>query len=539
MSQFKRILSDILYVSKITGTKNKKILVFSSIVLSQLTAFTDVAIISIFSLLVVGEKSNIYYVDLTLDYIEKNKFILIIFVILRFIFIYFQRIILKKIELNVSKNLKVYILKEIFDKKNYSVADSYFYINTLSSHISFFYSSFAALINSLLQILAYSFYLILTDIKTIGLFGIGVAILIYPIFLIVKKARSFMHQSYEENQLSSGELQRVVDNLYLIKILKMENLEVKNFSDTLDRLNFNLLNNLKYGLYNSYLPSFLALLLFSIVLSFSNFSESISLVFIGVTLRLFQSFSGLTTALNQVINSQVHIEQFSNLEKNKVEQNSQNFKLINEDIINLKNVSFQYFNSDKPIFQNVNLKIKKNTHTIITGPNGSGKSTLLGLLSGIYYSSNGLVETFSDKFAYIVANPLIFNSSLYENITYGNDSQVSEEKIMEYLFLLETFKEKENYNLRRKISNKSLSSGQMQKIAFIRALISNAEILLLDEATANIDEKSKKILFELLKKQNMTIVNSTHLINEFEDYDNHLEIKIVDELRIFELKKMA
>ena len=539
MSQFKRILSDILYVSKITGTKNKKILVFSSIVLSQLTAFTDVAIISIFSLLVVGEKSNIYYVDLTLDYIEKNKFILIIFVILRFIFIYFQRIILKKIELNVSKNLKVYILKEIFDKKNYSVADSYFYINTLSSHISFFYSSFAALINSLLQILAYSFYLILTDIKTIGLFGIGVAILIYPIFLIVKKARSFMHQSYEENQLSSGELQRVVDNLYLIKILKMENLEVKNFSDTLDRLNFNLLNNLKYGLYNSYLPSFLALLLFSIVLSFSNFSESISLVFIGVTLRLFQSFSGLTTALNQVINSQVHIEQFSNLEKNKVEQNSQNFKLINEDIINLKNVSFQYFNSDKPIFQNVNLKIKKNTHTIITGPNGSGKSTLLGLLSGIYYSSNGLVETFSDKFAYIGANPLIFNSSLYENITYGNDSQVSEEKIMEYLFLLETFKEKENYNLRRKISNKSLSSGQMQKIAFIRALISNAEILLLDEATANIDEKSKKILFELLKKQNMTIVNSTHLINEFEDYDNHLEIKIVDELRIFELKKMA
>lgn len=539
MSNLKQILKDIFYVSKITGTKNKKILVFSSVILSQLTAFTDVAIISIFSLLVVGEKSGLYYVDLALDFIEKNKFILITFVILRFLFMYFQRIILMKIELNVGKNLKVYILREIFDKKNYSVADSYFYINALSTHISFFYSSFAALTNSFLQIIAYSFYLILTDIQTVGLFGVGVSILIYPIYLIVKKARSFMHQSYEENQLSSGELQRVVDNLFLIKILKMEELEVKNFSDTLDRLNFNLLNNLKYGLYNSYLPSFLALFLFSLVLSFSNFSENLSLVFIGVTLRLFQSFSGLTTALNQVINSQVHIEQFSKLEKNKIQQNSSNFKKINENIIKFDNVSFQYFNSDRPIFQNVNFRIEKNTHTILTGPNGSGKSTLLGLLSGIYYSSNGSVETFSEKFAYIGANPLIFNSSLYENITYGNDTQVSENKILEYLFLLETFKEKENYNLKRIISNKTLSSGQMQKIAFIRALISNAEILLLDEATANLDEKSKKIIFELLKKQKMTIVNSTHLINEFKDYDNHLEIKIVEEQRIFELKKMS
>ena len=539
MSQLKKILDDIFYVSKITGTKNKKILVFSSVVLSQLTAFTDVAIISIFSLLVVGEKSGIYYFDLALNFIEKNKFILIIFVILRFLFMYFQRIILMKIELNVSKNLKVYILREIFDKKNYSVADTYFYINTLSTHISFFYSSFAAFANSFLQIIAYSSYLILTDIKTVGLFGVGVTLLIYPIYLIVKRARSFMHQSYEQNQISSGELQRVVDNLFLIKILKMENLEVKNFSNTLDRLNFNLLNNLKYGLYNSYLPSFLALFIFSLVLSVSNFSESISLVFIGVTLRLFQSFSGLTTALNQVINSQVHIEQFSELENNKIIQNSDNFKIINENIIKFDSVSFQYFNSKEPIFQDVNLKVKKNTHTIITGPNGSGKSTLLGLMSGIYYSNKGRVETFSDKYAYIGANPLIFNSSLYENIIYGNDNEVSEEKILEYLLLLETFKEKEKYNLKHKISNKTLSSGQMQKIAFIRALISNAEILILDEATANLDEKSKKIIFELLKKQNITIINSTHLINEFPEYDNHIEIKIVNEQRIIEYKKLV
>lgn len=538
MSKFKNILHDILYVSKITGTKNKKILIFSSVALSQLTAFTDVAIISIFSLLVTNEKSGIYLIDVALTFIEKNKYILIFLVIMRFLFMYFQRIILVKIEINVIKNLKVYILKEIFDKKNYSVADSYFYINTLSAHISFFYSSFASFMNSFLQIAAYSFYLVISDIQTVGLFAVGVVILIYPIYKIVLKARTFMHNSYEENQTSSGELQRVVDNLFLIKILKMEDYEVNKFSLTLDKLNFNLLNNLKYSLYNSYLPSFLALFLFSLVLSFSSFSETISLVFIGVTLRLFQSFSGLTTALNQVVNSQVHIEKFMQLEKNKIQQNQVNFKLIDKEFISLKNVDFKYFNSETPIFENINLKLEKNTHTIITGPNGSGKSTLLGLLSGIYYPNVGTVETFSENFAYIGANPLIFNSTLYENIMYGNSSNISNKTILNYLEILDTFKEKDGYDLNRQISNKTLSSGQMQKIAFVRAMVSDADILLLDEATANIDDKSKKLLFELLNQDKITIINSTHLPEEFENIDNHLEIKIDNEKRLFKLKNM-
>ena len=52
-------------------------------------------------------------------------------------------------------------------------------------------------------------------------------------------------------------------------------------------------------------------------------------------------------------------------------------------IIELDNVSFKYFNSE-PIFENLNLSIPNNTHTILTGPNGSGKSTLLGLISEFY-----------------------------------------------------------------------------------------------------------------------------------------------------------
>ena len=531
MKRFKKIATDVLYVSKITKTKNKKILILVSVILSQLTAFTDIALISIFAAIVVDQFSELYLVDIFLEFIVQNRITLLLLVILRFIFLYNQQMILKKIELSVGKNLRVYILSEIFDKRNYSVADSYFYINILSGHISFFYSNFANFLNSLLQIIAYSIYLILTDVQTVTLFGIGTLVVIYPINLMVKRAREFMHLSYEKGQDSNKEVQRVVENLFLIKILNKDKDELNKFSNTLDKYNFNLLENIKYGLFNSFLPSFLALAILSLVLAFSSYADTISLVFIGVTLRLFQSFSTLTTSINQVVNSHVHIEKFYEMERNKLVQNKENYLISEDKEIQIENISFKYFNSNSYIFKNIKFSIPKNTHTIIIGPNGSGKSTLLGLIAGVLYSETGTVKTFSDKYGYIGATPLIFDDTLYENINYGNNSQLDETKVIEYLKILETFKESENYNLNRKINNKSLSSGQMQKIAFVRALLSDAKILLLDEATANLDEKSKNTIFSLLKENKFTIINSTHDPDSFHDVDNILEIEVVDELR--------
>lgn len=538
MLRLKNIIRDVLYVSKITKTKNKKVLILISVFLSQLTAYTDIALISIFSAIVVSQYSGLLILDLFLEFVVRNKIFLLLLVFLRFFFMYNQQMILKKIELSVGRNLRVYILSEIFDKRNYSVADSYFYINILSGHISFFYSNFANFLNSLLQILAYTAYLLLTDVQTVTYFGLGVVLVIYPISLMVKRARLYMHESYEKGQESNKEVQRVVENLFLIKILGKDRDELNNFSNTLEKYNYNLLENVKYGLFNTFLPSFLALLILSLILAFSNYAETITLVFIGVTLRLFQSFSTLTSSVNQVINSHVHIEKFYEMEKNKLVQNKENFLVSNRDQLIAEDVSFKYFNSDKHLFENIYLSIDKNSHTLITGPNGSGKSTLLGLLAGVLYSEKGRVETFSDKYAYIGATPLIFNSSIYENIMYGNSKKMDNKEIIQYLKLFETFKEEKGYDLDRIVDNKSLSSGQMQKIAFVRALISDAEILLLDEATANLDEKSKKLIFSILKEKKLTIINSTHDPEGFVSVDSQIEIEIIDEERVIKESKI-
>ncbi len=537
MSNFKKVISDVLYVSKITRVGNKKLLVISVALLAQLTAVSDIAIIAIFASVIADQFTNIELINELILFILDFPILIAIMVVLRFIFLYFQQILIKNLEFNVNLNMKTYLLKEVFEKRNYSVADTYFYVNSLSGHIAYFYSSFSGFLTSILQILIYSSYLLVVDSRSVGLFIVGVAILVYPIKKLLDAARNYMNNSYYKSQDANREIQRVVENMFLIKILKKDVYEMQRFEKSISSMFKNLLMNYKVGLVNGFLPSFLTLSSLSIVLGFSTYAKMITLDFIGVTLRLFQSLGNLTSTMNQIINSHVHIEKFYEIDNNKIELNKDNFQIHSKSTIEVSNLDFGYFNSDVNIYSDINFSIKKDTHVVVTGPNGSGKSTLLGLLSGVLYAKNGTVKSFSDKFGYIGATPMIFEATLLENIMYGNDLSVSNEDIYDYLRTLDTFKEEESYSLDRTINNKSLSSGQMQKIAFIRAFLSDTEILLLDEATANLDDNSKDIIFKILKEKNITIINCTHDPESFENVDANLKISLDNEIRKVKLIK--
>jgi len=534
MEQIKKIFNDVLYVSKLTGTKNKKITIFFAVVLSQLTAFTDVLIIILFARFITGEISPESFLGPLIDFIIQYKFLFPVFVLGRFLFIYLQSMSLKNLELSVQKNLKVYLLREVFDKRNYSVSDAYFYINILSGHVSFFYSNVTTFVNSFLQIIAYSVYLFFSDARTISTFIVGAFILFFPSKYLVRKSKEFMHETYEFTKIANEEVQRIVDNMFLIKLLKKDDVEIGRFSKTVQTQNFNEYNNHKFGVINSFLPTLITMFVFSIIIIYSDFAGSLTLDFIGVTLRLFQSLGQVANSVNKIINSHVHIENFYEMDKNKISVNKENFipniKNLDSAII-IKDLNFKYFNSEEYIFENLNLKVPKNAHTILTGPNGSGKSTLLGLIAGVFYSEKGTVETSSNKYGYIGAVPLIFYGTLRENLLYGNNANIEDEVIVDYLKEFKTFNEASGYDLDRTVDNKSLSSGQMQKIAFVRALLSDLEILLLDESTANLDDESRDYIFDLLKSKNVTIINSTHDPEKFIEVDSYLHIDIQGEKR--------
>ena len=227
-------------------------------------------------------------------------------------------------------------------------------------------------------------------------------------------------------------------------------------------------NNVKFGIINSLVPNFAALFILSILVAFFNVAKVISLEFLGVTLRLVQTLGNVNLSLNHVVNTQVHIEKFNDLEKEI--PFIRDYYSISEDLgesaVKLDGISFKYFNSEIEIFKDLNLEIKKNKHTVITGPNGSGKSTLLGLIAGIFYPENGRVIISTSQLGYVGVTPLIIEGTLKENILYGNQKEISDQEIIEAVNEFKLFNEKTTLNLDMSISNRTLSSGQMQKNFF-------------------------------------------------------------------------
>lgn len=540
VNNIKQIISDILYVSKITKTKNKKVIICISVLVSQLIAIGDIAIIlfftSIFSdLSILPEKFENF------NFIFEMKILLPLIIVFRYYSQYFQSVLIKKLELSVEMSLKNYLLSQLFENRNFSTADTHYYINTLGPHVSYFYIGIANFFNFFLQAFAFTFYLFLTEPRTISAFLVGIIFLIYPIYFLIKKTKDYQHLIYEAGLESTNDVQRVLDNVFLIKLLKKEKDETSRYIKITRRLFDDNMTKHKLTVLNSYLAPFTTVFLISIIALFFNDFFNITLPFMGVTLRMFQSLANMSNAATHIVNSHVHLDAFYQLEKYKVSTLRENYIISDEPknkiLFELKEVDFKYLNSDLPIFNGLNLNIEKGSHTIITGTNGTGKSTLLGLLAGVFYPNSGKVYARSEKFGFVGPNPLIFSMTLRENLMYANKNFKSDEEILEMIQNFNLFEDKVKVDLDIKVNNKSLSSGQMQKIAFMRVLLSDADVLFLDESTSNLDEETKELIFNLILNSTLTIINSTHDIDSFKNYTNHYKIELSRGRRL--LKKIV
>ena len=536
LKSIRNSLDNILYVSRKSSIKNKKIKIFFSLVLSNLSVLFDIFIILYFSYLLSSkstiELNSIYRV--VLEFLFENDYLMILIVILRFSFFYLEKVIIQKLTLEIRESLRSYLLKEIYNRGNYSIADSTFYVNELTIHISYFYNAFAKILNYTIQLFVYVFFLIDSNFEFSSYLLVLGIIIYFPTRLLLKQARKYIHISYEKSKKISQDIQKIIDNMFLIKILKTSDLELSRFKKVSRSYESAQFKNFNFSTINSIFPTFFATSVFVIALLNKSIIKLITLEFIGVTLRLVQTLGNLNNSLNALINSQVHIEKLMEFESDKEIMLSPLVvdKNMKESVaIKVENVNFKYFGSTEYMFENLSLNIEKNKHTVITGLNGTGKSTLIGLMSGIYFATEGSVKVFSDNFGYVGPNPLIIDSSIRENLRYGNSNEISDDKLNKYIKLFDLFNG-EAPNLDMRINNKSLSSGQMQKISFIRVMLADVDVLFLDESTSNLDIDTKNKIYSVLKKLEITVINSTHSKEDFE-YDFHLNIKNIEGTRLF------
>jgi len=183
-------------------------------------------------------------------------------------------------------------------------------------------------------------------------------------------------------------------------------------------------------------------------------------------------------------------------------------------IIEIKNVTFAY--NKEIVLKNIDLTIKKNDYLAVIGPNGGGKSTLVKLILGFIKPTKGQIKLHTSKIGYV---PQYTNFSLDIPITVLDI--VLQGRLKKYKFFYNEEDKKEaleklklvkmNDYKDKKIS--ALSGGQRQRVLIARAMVSNPEILILDEPTSAIDVQGQREIYDILKDLNITKIMISHDLN--------------------------
>ncbi len=535
IENLKVFYKDLIDVSKLTKTNNKKVKIFILVILLNFQILFDILIILFFSTYFSQE---IGISNLLIENILDYQILFPTFIFLRYLFTYIEKHLTTQLRFDIENNLKTHLLSQIFAKGNLSISDAYYYVNIISEQVGSFYATLSLFLSSLIQIVIFTVYLAFTNLTIFSVFISGLILISIPTIFLTKFGRSNANDAYLASSEVSSKLEKVLDNLFLIKILNKQDEEISKFSDTLNKYFKARLNEINSGTITFILPVFLTLITLSILIILKTSLVFITFDFIGVLIRLFQSLGVLNKNGHVLTAYHVYLEKLYLFEDYSEKYNISSFTTdssLKSEFIVFDDVEFKYFDSEENIFENLNLTIPLNKHTIITGPNGSGKSTLIGLMSGVLYPTSGKITTKSNRFGYVGAQPMILNDTILNNIMYGNSSDVSKEELVNYLQQFKLFESSEKEVLNKRVSNKNLSSGQMQKISFIRALANKIDVLILDEASANLDTETKELIYSIINDLEITIINSTHSSDELIGYDHSISIYFQDNKRRFAL----
>ncbi len=207
-------------------------------------------------------------------------------------------------------------------------------------------------------------------------------------------------------------------------------------------------------------------------------------------------------------------------------------------LVSFRDVSFSYPNGSE-VLHKITFNLKKGKKYAFVGPTGGGKTTTASLISRLYDPTKGTVlldgkdiRSFSSeervkRIGFILQDPFLFSGTIRENILYGNEEykniQNEElEKIFHDTGLESLLMRFENgLDTKVDVSGDGISLGQKQLIAFMRAVLRKPDLLILDEATANIDTVTEKLLDEILQKlpESTTKVIIAHRLNTIANAD--------------------
>jgi len=528
-----------------------------------LIALSDIIFLGIFYLLlnkqIDSKFINIFFDNL--NFLNKNYqldydltktylFLLIFFLVFKNILSLFQNFFYSNFIHNISLSKSYKLLSayfsldfESFNKKELSIYVKQILRDVETAFLGIFglVISFFGEITYIIILLFYLNHLLVLNIN-LEIIILCIVLLFIIIYLFKKSDNLGKLRSFNEIKI----FKTLSDILNIYKELKLNNQSRQH----IERFKVFLKNYYKSKIYSGLIkisPKFI-LEFFAILLFFFLYKESkldINQFFLKFSvlalamLRLIPSFARLSYYLSNIfynINSinfiKYELDRNFNLDKKKIEYTS-------IENIRLKNVSLSYYskNNSGPfvILNNFNLFLKKNNIYGIYGLSGSGKTSLLNILVGfikpqkgkIYYNNQQQIPyKISSKFniSYLSQNPIILDENIVTNTTLRFSNTMEEVyKIKSYLhqFNLDRFLKRKFINDSSIQSIKNMSGGEKQRIAFIRSIMNNPDLLILDEPVSSLDKKNSEIIFKFLKeyKKNKIILVTSHKNSEKKYFD--------------------
>jgi ABC-type bacteriocin/lantibiotic exporter with double-glycine peptidase domain len=356
------------------------------------------------------------------------------------------------------------------------------------------------------------------------------------------------HKKIEDLQKSFFSIQSIkldgIENFFIKKFKNNNSISAKllsllNFFNDLNKpiwevsifTGFSLTMYIGYNFFGLFKTD-LILIIATFAIAFFRFLPSLN--------RMLNSLNSLrfySTSINYIYNEVHSYNDFFPSKQNETIKKLKFFKGIQ-----LKNISFKYDDNSPFILNNLDLTIISNSITFIKGESGAGKSTLLNIICGLLKPTTGevlvddkninlLLKSYQGMVGYVPQKTLLSDDSILENIIFGKNIEDLDKNLIN-----EVIRKSKLTKLIERLPNglntiigergSSLSGGEQQRIGIARALFKKPQILVLDEATNSLDEKTENLLLnELLELTNVLTIIMV----------SHKKIKINKKLELYEL----
>jgi len=362
----------------------------------------------------------------------------------------------------------------------------------------------------------------------------------WPMVLINKKLRKIAKNTQEKMADINSHLMETISGVRILKAFGTEKYEIKRFwQQNFDYYKLRMKAIIRINLMGPITElagALCAMLIYWILgksvleghMSFGVFLFSV--ISISQVIRPVKRVANVMTIMQAALAANVRIYEVLDTKPTVVEKNNAQELEILKDKINLEGVNFHYEAGSGNVLQDINLVIKKGELVAIVGPTGSGKSTLVNLIPRFYDVTQGQIlfdgtdvkevtfKSLRGQVGIVTQEAILFNDTVKNNIAYGTfDVTLDQIKSVAQMAFADKFIEKMPKGYDTFVGDRGfrLSGGEKQRLTIARAILKNPPILILDEATSQLDSESEKYVQEALDKlmQGRTVIAIAHRLS--------------------------